>query len=1160
MKKLVFVFLLIAVVGMLSFGQISVRINPKTLPPQAPFKVLVDSDSNVSEVIATFNGTSCVAKSVPAVFTFYAPELPASSNITSLSTTLSVSVINKSGLKEEKDITIQVSAYAKPVIVMTPNMKVKKGAFKGKASFDVKVYGGFNVGEIDFYLNSTKEKEWVNSTPTSLLGIWEKTFVVDTSKMKNGPYIFSVGVKDVTGNTISSEILRYTLDNEKPLLKVSKMESCLPADKEVNFKVTALSTLSGIDVVEINGKKAERINGNTYALGLITPKKTGTWIVHIVARDNAGNMKLKNITIFVDASMPTLTVKNDAGYVEKGKNGLVLWKIATPLHISVEASAASQKCCDIDFKVNGIKGMKKSDTYFESVISTPGTYSFMASVRDPINGLEASTSLKFIFKIDDKAPNVENVKFYPYAEKNDENYKVIPPTSTLTVTITATDGTGVGVKNIGVYPIKAIGKGNVRTFSIAQLKEGKNNYPVNVKLSDMLGNSTSVTERFKIFVDGRAPVIKVKPHGLLYKGVYWNKNAPMLVDVYSETQSGISPLVTVKVNGEKKFNSVAASNYQPIEISLSKIGKNLLDISSLNPINGMSAKATCSYTIEFDNVPPTVEDVTLPATKGPNQKMIVKFKARDDGIGLKEILVNGKVAKRTNGDEYEVTLTTPSLKKSGKWPVNIVAYDMLGNEYPVSKSVYIDATAPHINLSIFPDNHYKDGIYWSKDVPFLIQVSARTDSGVSPTLKTTCNGLLLSQNATMIMKDGAYEVKITATNPINGKSSSVDKTYNLKFDKMLPVVSDVNFAHVVGPNQNLKIVASVEDKGIGIIKYVAVNNTIMKEIGKSGVYMATLKTPAYSKSSPFGINVIAVDVFGNKFTYSTTTFVDVNSPSVALYLENGKKKIKVQNDGIYFFKEKPEMYYTAITDGGVKPITKMYMDCEKEAVKNGSAISGTHFVEVVSTNTVNEKVLTFKRRFAVIVDNIAPQIKLQAPKVVDSISKANVNISVNDKYLKYAFLVVKLDKGQILYTKIFGKNGKYTESLRQLFNNINGENVEVLLSAEDMAGNVSQPEEEDMYVDTVPPFIKNVVANNGEPLVITLSESIKGNPKVILISQDGTEKLVSAMARAVEDKIYVYEFENNEKVKTNEVYKVEIENVTDGAGNSIGNNCSEWPF
>ena len=1160
MKKLVFVFLLIAVVGMLSFGQLSVRINPKTLPPQAPFKVLVDSDSNVSEVIATFNGTSCVAKSVPAVFTFYAPELPASNNTTSLSTTLNVSVINKSGLKEEKKITIQVSAYANPVIVMTPKMKVKKGTFKGMASFDVKVYGGFNVGEIDFYLNSMKEKEWINSTPTSLLGIWEKTFTVDTSKMKNGPYIFSVGVKDVTGNPFPPESVRYVLDNAKPLLKVSKMESCLPADEKVNFKVTALSTLSGIDVVEINGKKARRINANTYVLDLITPKKTGRWIVHIVARDNAGNVNRENQEIFVDASMPTLTVKDDAGYVEKGKNELVLWKTATPLHISVEASAASQKCCNIDFEVNGIKGIKKSDTYFESVISTPGTYSFTATVRDPINKFEASTSLKFVFKIDDKAPSVENVKFYPYAEKNSENYKVIPPTSTLTVTITATDGTGVGVKNIGVYPIKAIGNGNVRTFSIAQLKEGKNNYPVKIKLSDMLGNSTSVMEHFKIFVDGHKPVITIKPHGLLYKGVYWNKNAPMLVDVNSKTQSGISPLVTVKVNGEKKFNSVAASDYQSIEIQLSKIGKNSLDISSLNPINGLSARATRSYVIEFDNVPPTIEDVTLPATKRPNQKMIVKFKARDDGIGLKEILVNGKIAKRTSGDEYEVTLTTPSWKESGEWPIKIVAYDVLGNECPVSKNVYIDATAPHINLSLFPNNHYKDGIYWSKDVPFFIQVSARTDSGVSPTIKTTCNGLLLSQDATIITKGGAYEVKITATNPINKKSTSVDKTYNLKFDNGKPRISTVNFTRVVGPNQNLKIIASVEDKGIGIIKYVAVNNTIMKEIGKSGVYTATLKTPAYSKSSPFRINVIAVDVFGNKSNYSTTTFVDVSSPNVALYLENGEKKVEVQNDGIYFFKERPEMYYTATTDGGVKPITKMYMDCEKEAIKNGSVISGTHFVEIISTNPVNKETLTFKRRFAVIVDNTAPEIKLQVPKVVDAISKANVNISVNDKYLKYAFLVVKLDNGQILYTKIFGKNGKYTESLRHLFNNINGKNVEIVLNSEDMAGNISQAEEKNIYVDTVPPYVKSVVANEGEPLVITLTESVKGDPKVVLISQDGKEKLVSATTKAFGDKIYVYEFENNEKVKNNEVYKVEIENVTDNAGNSIGNNYTEWPF
>jgi hypothetical protein len=1156
-KRLVFVFFLITAIGIFSFGQISVRVNPQTLPPRAPFTVMVDSDiTNVSEVVVAFNGSTYTKTSVPATFVFYAPKLPDSR--TSLTTLLTITIVDKKGVKESKSITIQTSVYAKPVIAITPLIKTKKNSFKGDASFDVKVYGGVGIKEIDYFVDETPNKTWTNNNPTAILGVYDSTFTVDTSKMKNGNHLFSVGIKDVTGKVIASKSVLYTLDNVPPLVETSKVSECLPSSKKISFEVTAISTLSGIDYVEINGIKAPRTSKNSYTLDMVTPKKTGMWAILVSARDNAGNVTTKTVKVFVDDSTPELNVESNANYIERKNATLIYWKNATPLTMTIMASAASQRCCNVEFEVNGVN---QQSPYFKTKFSTPGTYLINASVEDPINGLKTSTTLSFVFRVDNKAPSIENVKFYPNAFTNKEVYNVIAPTSTLTITITATDGKGSGVKSIDLSTFEATGNGDVRTFFISQLKDGENNdFPVKVKLTDKVGNSTTVTEHFKIFVDVASPTVKVEPKdGLAYGGVYWKKEPPLTLDLYSKTQSGITPYVTVKLNDKNIFQGMATS--QPIEIPLYNKGKNALTVLSINPVNKKQFEFSNSYVVDFDNVSPVIEDITLPSTKGPNQQITVKVKARDDGIGLKEVKINGAVAKPIGLKEYEAILTTPDWKESGSWKISVSAQDMLGNESSASATVYIDAAAPHIDVSLFPDSHQKNGVYWSKDVPFFIQVTAKTDSGVAPSLTSLCNDAVLSQNATMISKEGLYRVTVKATNPVNGKVATVSKTYKLKFDKAPSIISDVTFAPTVGPNQKVEVKASIVDKGIGIIKYVAVNNTIMKEIGSSDIYEATIETPMYKKSAPFKMGIIAVDIFGNKSTYSTTTFVDVNPPAVKLYLKYGKEKFEVKNNDAYFFKEKPTLWYSSTTDGNVKPVTQMSMDCSNEIVKNGSEISGTHFVEVTSTNVINGKALTIKRRFSIVIDKTPPTVTIKAPEVINTISSADVNIFVNDEHLKYAFLVVKLEEGNLIYSNVFDENGQYTINLRQALNGINGKDVHITLMAKDMAGNCSFFDEKEVKVDTVPPSIKDVTANkNDVPLMITMSENVKGNPKIVLISHDGKEKLVG-MGKINGNKIYVYEFNDEKKIKNNnEVYKVEIENVTDNAGNTIGNNYSEWVF
>ncbi|WP_036226032.1 hypothetical protein [Mesoaciditoga lauensis] len=1154
MKKVLIIISLI-LVGVLAFAGVTVRVNPQMLPPKAPFAVLVDSDiANISQVIVTFNGETFTQTSVPANFTFYAPDL---SGQTSISPALTVKIVDKKGVATTKTITIKVSEYANPVIVMTPMMNVEKGSFKGRASFDVKVYGGIGVKKIMYFVDGSivTNDTWKNPNPASPLGIHEEMFNVDTSRIPNGKHIFSVGVMNTTGKVFSSESLSYTLNNTLPLIEVkaNKGQECLPPSTDVAFKITAISTLSGINYVEVGGKKATRISTNTFTLDLNTPNKTEKWLVPVVAVDNAGNSSSVPVSFFIDGSKPELYVESDADYVQKEKDESVFWKKATPLTITINASAASERCCDVVFTVDG---EKQSLSHFTTKISTPGTYSLSATVVDPINGLTTSTMLNFVFKVDSEAPSLESLKFVSKARKNAEGYRVIAPTSTLTVTITATDGTGAGVKDIEVSPAKVLGKGDTRTFYISQLKEGKNdNYSIKIKLLDMLNNSTTIKKFLKIFVDGAAPTIEVKPQSdLRYSGTYWNKELPMMVDVYSNTESGIAPYVSVKVNSTTEFEGTATS--QPIEVKFTKAGVNNITVVSTNIINGKKKEYSKDYSVNFDNTPPTIDSVTAPSTAGPNRKIIVKVKAKDGGIGLESVTINGVEAKLTKSGEYAATLVTPNWKESNSWTVKVTAKDRLGNESSRSANVYIDTSAPHITFSLFPNNFEVCGTYWTKDVPFFVQVSAKTDSGVKPVITSQCDGVLLSQDATVITKDGDYTITAEAVNPVNGLRAKKTATYTLKFDRMSPMISDVTVNATSGPGQEVKVKAKIVDEGIGELKYIFVNNIRMKEVKESDMYEATIKTPLYKESGLFNLKITAGDVFGNKAVYPTKVFVDAEPPTVNLYLKSGKKAVLVNDNSAYFFKNEPTLWYEAVTDGKIKPITKMYLDCEKEVIENGSKISGTHFIEITSTNVTNNMATTINRRFTVIVDNTKPTIKMEIPSVINATSGTKISISINDEYLRYAVLTVKSEDGKILYRDAYDENGKKTLNLADKLKDTDNKYVLVELVAYDMAGNYSQILRR-VKVDTVPPSIESAKLNEGV-LEIKMSENVKGDPqaKVTLISQSG-EKLIG-IGKIEGNMIYVYKFNDNKKVKSNEKYKVGIEDVTDNAGNVVENKFKEW--
>ncbi len=1125
MKGIVSLITVVVAVGVLGFALNVAFVPAKILPPNAPFKIEVSGNNfNVEEVTAVFNGISESAKKLPSVFEFNAPKIL---NEMRESFPLVIKVLQKNGKVEKYNYVLSVDRNASGVAVVKPLMHTApNGAFSQNASFEISYYKGRRIEELDWYMNNSLEKKWSFSTVSPMA---TKLRVTIPSKMlKNGWVVFTLAEKLSNGekHVLWSNV--YIFDRVSPLLKWNEFSYC-PSSTEVTFNVTTFSTLCSIKWVKVNGQKAKRVGKNSYTVRLISPKTMGEWPVRIESLDEAGNLSIATSTIFVSGKKPVLIWRDDADYIQRGKI-LTLWKKKPPLHVEISASSVGILFHKMVLRVNGEKVRTCSKIL---TFSKTGDYVLNVSAEDEINRTHVSTTLKFKVNFDDIPPTLKGISFHATALKNANGYTVIGPVSTLEVTVKATDNKGgVGVKKILITPLSS-GKSNVRTFYLPNLKTGKNSYPIKIILEDEMGNSTVITKDIKIFVDDQAPSLSLSPvYANLSHGVYWDSSA-FKVRFTSNTKGKVSPLMKIYVNG-KLVKSIVSSDYT---LNLKKSGRYTVKVVSVNRVNGMRNEKIERYALRLDRKAPTIEFASVPATAGPDRNVKVTIKAFDALSGIQNVLVNGHAAKFENG-VYILKMKTPSFQKSGIWFVNVEAKDKVGNVRKEKKRIFIDASAPRIDVEVSPKTYFKNGIYWSGKAPFTVTIKGMTDSGIAPNIKSWFGDHIITNNVFYVKEDKDAILKVTAVDPFNDKKTTFLKEYVFKFDRTPPVFSHITFDATVAPTSEMLVKLRAEDPGYGEVKSVKINNVVAEREGTT--WLATLTVPNYRKNGKFPITMKAYDIFGNESVKSDYALVDANKPEIELYMKAANVKKPITKREVYFFKETPGLYCEVVAAGK----TMFNMDVNGKKVDNGTKVKGINLVKVMATDMVNGQKSTLTRRFYVVVDDKKPSVKLKIPKFLNSQSK--ISFAVRDEYLRYGLFTVKAE-GKTLYTKLLTSNGTEELAIAPVVGETSGEKLTFMLTAVDMAGNTVL-ESATATVNTVLPQVEDVQWN-GKKLIVLVSEKLEnhGIPEVLLL---GSGELKGYGQIGENGKEIIFTFKNGEP-KLNENYKVEIKNVEDSYGNPV---------
>ncbi len=1139
MKRFIFIFAIFMIIGLSGMAQIiqmQVQVYPQQVLANAPFKVFVSAYSTsgepISFITATFNGFTLKATGSTASFDFIAP------SITQAVQNFPISIVarSQSGETFSKESTITVSINANPVIQIGKPIP-SNNSYIGNTKVvrvPVKVYGGLGLEKIEFMVD-TNVASVINVSPAATVYL-SRTFDIDITHLKNGWHIFSVKAVNIAGEIFSS-ISAYIIDIGTPTVNFVDLEKCLPANTYIPVKVTAVSTISGISNIIVNGIQAEFLKNSTWQATILTPDFTGPFQIEATAIDAATNKGYASFKAFSDGKSPSyMLITQDASLI---KNNVLWGKYAIPSLTFVATTA----CRDLtpEITVYGYEPSKnlvgQYNGYTARILTfefpSSGSYTIALKIIDPVNKLSTAFSTNVSVAYRNLAPEIKSV-YYP---------KYIGPDSTMTVSVVATDGDGVGIENVFVNNVKAK---EVSGRWVADIKSpspdvsGYQNFTITAY--DYFGKSSSAT--FSYYVDINPPYISITPVASLYhNGIYWSRNI-FRVNINVKTDSGNPVFTKVIVNQDPQVYN--GKNF--ISIELTTAGTYTITVISTNTVNGFSKSVNATYRVKFDLQNPEITGIDFPSLTGPSTSFTVKVRINDEfGPGIKDVFVNGIKAFTTDSKTWVATLISPDTQESKKFSIIATATDLLGLSSAKVQHFFVDAKPPHVKITPV-STLFKDGVYWGKDRSY-IEISATTDSKVIPESFVTVNGksfdMTSSSTTITVDKNGTYSVEVLSRNPVNKFGTNVSATFRFAFDKIGPKITDViPSPSVIGPRMVLNVKVKVEDVSGPGVKDVYVNGKTAKF--ENGTWNATVVSANLEKSGNATLTVKAVNWLDQSTSVTKNYFVDTQPPVIKVYL-NGHP-ISNNSEFYRFEKATPTILVKAITDGGNSNV-EVYINNEK--VSNELKFVGIGILNVKAVNLANNKTSTFEAKVAIFVDPRSPELEFYGPSNVNMTSYATFTLNVNGKDLRYAILSMTLGDHP-LYFRIFDENGTYTLSLRKFFAGLEGKDVNVELKAVDMAGNINSLTNT-IYVDTVGPRITNVRIVNGM-LKISFDKEIQGTPYVKIENLNGA---VFDLGKAnVSSNAIVI---NNVSVPYGP-YNVIVNGITDNDGNPLMNNCSIWEF
>ena len=637
--------------------------------------------------------------------------------------------------------------------------------------------GNFNlsgtISDTNFASLEYKLDSGVPVTITPNNGTW--TINNNTVTDEGGEFKYVITATDKAGNTTKLN-RTIVIDKSVPVVSVDDWK-----DSTNTFDVTNKNSStvtfsgsvkdndggSGLDSVTVyyinaSGSKIEStVNPDsdgkwTYTF---TNVAEGTYTLHLVAKDNAGNEKVERKAFGVDLATPVVigSVTSNGAAASTGTDGNYIVKDDFTLSGSVSDKAFRAKNVTLTVKKDGgaeskaAVVLKQNDETvatdsteeveslywsYTKTVESDGLYTYKLTATDDAGNTKESS---FIVRVDKTAPTitvVEPVAGANFTPKTGEN------TTTVNLSGTAFDsGTGVEEVSYKVYLTselsnpsaepKASGKAIISngtwTASVNIDLENQGNYTLVANAKDYLDNSDGTEVSF--YCDNTAPVLSnvavTTDKDESYD--YYNTRIITITASASDAVSGVRNLTYSLNGGTARTMTLSSGTTAADEIAVYTAevscaeGANSIIISATDANgNTTSGDEVKTLTFKVDSVAPSFvatsvsstesnADVTVRGTiteaQGLHSTNGLKVTATKDGEPVtNETLLNAiqptyTAGSALSGSAWNFTLTADTTNHStdGSWVFTITAKDVAGNESTTTASVLIDTVAPTLN-------------------------------------------------------------------------------------------------------------------------------------------------------------------------------------------------------------------------------------------------------------------------------------------------------------------------------------------------------------------------------------------------------------------------------------------------------------------------------
>ncbi|MBI5311121.1 MAG: hypothetical protein HZB14_08905, partial [Actinobacteria bacterium] len=642
--------------------------NVDTVAPVPPSITSPADESSTGDTTPTISGTAeanstvVVSDGGPALGSTtadgsgnwsFTPGAPLAEGAHSFTATSSDAAGNVSGVSNQVDVTIDVTAPAAPVITgpadgtyTTDTTPTLNGT--AEASSTVTVYDGITL---------------LGTTTADGAGNWSFT---PGSPLADGPYYFAVTATDAVGNESgASNQVVVTVDTTAPNASITNAPNPLDSDPNPSFE---------FESNEAGGTFECRVDGGAWASctspHVAGPLSDGAHTFEVRAIDQAGNVDATPATHSwtVDATSPQTTI-DIAPPADSPSN-----------NASFEFSASeavSGYQCRLD---GGAWGACTSPRDY--LLLTEGSHTFEVRSTD-LAGNTDFTPATHVWNVDTVAPAA------PTIDSPADGTLTTDTTPTLTGTAEASSTVSVydGVTLLGTTT--ADGSGNWTYTPALPLAQGSHSFTATA--ADAAGNDSVASNQVDVTIDSIAPAAPVITSPA--DGTYTSDTTPTISGTAEANSTitvydGVVALGTTTADGSGNWSFTPAA---PLTEGPHYFAATATDAA----LNEGAASNQVEVTIDT-TAPSTTIDSAPPATDN-NDSPSFTFSSNEPG---------GSFECRLDGGAWGACTSPHGLSglADGPHTFEVRAIDVAGNTdaTPASHSWTIDTTAPDTTIDSAP--------------------------------------------------------------------------------------------------------------------------------------------------------------------------------------------------------------------------------------------------------------------------------------------------------------------------------------------------------------------------------------------------------------------------------------------------------------------------